>query len=223
MSDSSTIDDLPSPGDSAATQVYRALIEMISRKELVAGSVLQERKLAEALGVSRTPLREALNRLAGSGLLVRQPSGVLTIRPFDIQDYIEILHVRRILEGETAALAATRGVDPGAIERVRRQITDLISNAAPSARDHWAVDDAVHELTATAGGSKLLAKLIRDLRQRTRIFDVKRLPERFLPGCQEHLAILDALATGDAEAARRMMTTHIENVKASILRDLSRL
>lgn len=223
MSNPTTIDGAPSQGESAATQVYRALIDMISRKELVAGSVLQERKLAEALGVSRTPLREALNRLSGTGLLVRQPSGALTVRPFDIQDYIEILHVRRLLEGETAALAAARGVDPEAVRRVREQITSLISNKAPSADDHWAVDDAVHELTAAAAGSRLLAKLIRDLRQRTRMFDVKRLPERFLPGGQEHLAILDALETGDPETARRVMTAHIENVKVSILRDLSRL
>lgn len=208
--------------ESITDQTYRALVQMILSKELMAGVPLQERKLAETLGVSRTPLREAMNRLAGNGILIRLPNRGLTVRSFDIKDYIEVLHVRRLLEGETASLAALR-IRRADIQAVREQILELMSKPNPSTNDHWGVDDALHGLVATAADSQLLSSLIQELRSRTRIFDMKQLPERFLPGCQEHLAILEALETGNPDTARRAMITHIENVKASILQGLSRL
>lgn len=208
--------------ESITDQTYRALVQMILSKELMAGVPLQERKLAETLGVSRTPLREAMNRLAGNGILIRLPNRGLTVRSFDIKDYIEVLHVRRLLEGETASLAALR-IRRADIQVVREQILELMSKPNPSTNDHWGVDDALHGLVATAADSQLLSSLIQELRSRTRIFDMKQLPERFLPGCQEHLAILEALETGNPDTARRAMITHIENVKASILQGLSRL
>src|SRR5690606_27994178 len=147
------------------------------------GVPLQERKLAEVLGVSRTPLREAMNRLVGTGILIRLPNRGFTVRSFNIRDYIEILHVRRLLESETASLAASR-VDRADIQAVRAQILGLMSKPNPSTNDHWGVDDALHGLVAAAAGSQLLSSLIQELRGRTRIFDMKQLPERFLPGCQ---------------------------------------
>jgi DNA-binding GntR family transcriptional regulator len=64
---------------------------------------------------------------------------------------------------------------------------------------------------------------VRDLRRRTRMFNLKRMPERFLPGCLEHLAIVEALEKRDAPAAQRAMTTHLENTKDSILQKLGKI
>ena len=85
------------------------------------------------------------------------------------------------------------------------------------------VDDRLHDLIAVNSGNRMMATMVRDLRRKTRIFNFKRMPERFEPGCQEHLAIIDAIMRGDEVAARAAMSTHIENVKQSIIRKLSEL
>ncbi len=195
---------------------------MILTKTLPPGAAIQERRLADALGVSRTPLRGALSRLEGEGLIVRQPARGLVVKEVTITEYIEVLHVRRILETEAVALAMKR-VAPEELERVCALVEALIARAKPTVAEHWAADDAVHDLIAVGSGNDFMAGIIRDLRRRTRMFNLKRMPDRFLPGCQEHLAILRAMRAGDQGAAQAAMAAHIDNVRASILGKLAEL
>jgi DNA-binding GntR family transcriptional regulator len=199
---------------------YEALLDRILRKALLPGTLLQERRLAEALGVSRTPLREALSRLEGEGLVVRQPGRALMVKPITINDYLDALDVRRLLEPEAAARSIGR-LPAAETDVLREQIQMLLADPTPSPARHWAVDDAVHEAIAAAGGSDLMAGIIRNLRRRTRIFNLTRMPDRFAPGCHEHLAILNAIAAGDAAGAREAMSAHLANVKTSIIQKLT--
>ena len=96
-----------------------------------------------------------------------------------------------------------------------------MANPEPSIRDHWSVDDAVHDAIAQAGGNDLMAGIIQGLRRKTRLFNLKRMPNRFLPGCEEHLALIDAVASGDRRRADQAMAAHIDNVKESILEKLA--
>jgi DNA-binding GntR family transcriptional regulator len=137
-----------------------------------------------------------------------------------VREFIEALHVRRLLEPEAAALAATR-MSAEDILDLKHQVEDLMNQSNPSPGHHWSVDDNIHAAIAGAADNDLMTEIICNLRHKTRIFNLKRMPDRFLPGCREHLILLDALLARDADAARVAMTTHIDNVKASILAKLA--
>jgi DNA-binding GntR family transcriptional regulator len=72
-------------------------------------------------------------------------------------------------------------------------------------------------MISDAAGNKLLAAMILDLRRRTHIFDTNKIPERRVPGAEEHLAMLEAIEAGSSEVARKLMAEHIENAKLAII------
>src|SRR5258708_14065202 len=88
-----------------ADAAYRSVLGKILSHELPGGSVIQERKLAEAVGVSRTPMRDALGRLECEGLLVRLTERLLSVRVIPLQDYLHSLDLRMISEPQQARLA----------------------------------------------------------------------------------------------------------------------
>src|SRR5690348_10875000 len=85
---------------------YGAVLDMIARGTIAAGELVTERQIAARLGMSRTPVREAVRRLEGEGTLERQRNGALVVRPHSMEDFLHALAVRRLLEGEAARLAA---------------------------------------------------------------------------------------------------------------------
>ncbi|RUX85978.1 GntR family transcriptional regulator, partial [Mesorhizobium sp. M7D.F.Ca.US.004.01.2.1] len=96
------------PDKSLSQQIYDRLLNMMIQRELPVGTVLQERKLAEALDVSRTPAREALYRLETEGYISRRPGNSMIVREFSARELVEVLHVRTMLETEAVALAIGR-------------------------------------------------------------------------------------------------------------------
>jgi DNA-binding GntR family transcriptional regulator len=198
---------------------YEKVLDMLLSGELVAGSVLQERRLAEALNISRTPLREALSHLEAEGLVTREVGRLMIVRRISVRSYIEILHVRRLLETEAAGLAAGR-IDKARAEHIRSEIWKLMEIEKPTPTQHWAADDLVHSTIADASENQLLAEQIRDLRRRTHIFNTRRIPSRLKPGSLEHLALIDAVVIGDADKARELMAEHIGNVRLAIVDQL---
>ena len=201
---------------SLSDQAYERLLDMILSGELASGTILQERRLAEALNISRTPTREALGRLESEGLVTRQFGRLLTVRELTVHEFIEILNVRKLLEVEAAGLAAGNVAKERASE-VRAAILRLMNAETPTVAQHWAVDDMVHGLVAEASDNHMLVALIQDLRRRTHMFDMRRIPTRFRASCEEHLALVDAVEKGDVATARKIVGTHIENVKLSII------
>jgi DNA-binding GntR family transcriptional regulator len=198
-----------------AEGAFDALRAMILGGSLPGGVRLQERRLAERLGLSRTPVREAIGRLVGEGYVKRE-GGMLTVSPVSVEDILEILTVRRAVEGEAAEIAAGR-CEPALIANVRAAVTGMLSPADVTPERHWSVDDLVHLTIARATGNKLLIRLVSDLRARTRMFGLARIPRRFDPGKAEHLAILDAIGEGDGAAAAAAMRFHIDNARLAIL------
>lgn len=198
---------------------YDRLLDMLLSGELAAGTPLQERRLAEALNISRTPVREALRQLEAEGLVMRQLGRLMTVSKISVQDYIETLNVRKLLEAEAASLAAGR-ISKAEAEKMRAAIWELMDLDEPTPQQHWQVDDMVHLTIAEAANNKLLTSMIRDLRRRTHIFGTRRIPGRRRPGALEHLALIDALAAGDSQKARQLMADHIENAKAAIIGEL---
>jgi DNA-binding GntR family transcriptional regulator len=209
--------------DPAQTSVGLAAYEqvrgMLLRGALPGGHVIQERKLAEELGFSRTPIREALQRLEGEGLLRRQDR-FLRVTEVTVTEVMEILAVRQSLESEAVRAACGR-MSASLLCGIRTKIKAMADPGVVSDEEHRAVDDLVHLSIARESGNGLLLRLISDLRQKTRLFGLHRIPSRFGPGKEEHLAILEALEAEDPELAVARMRTHIGNARQAILASLA--
>jgi DNA-binding GntR family transcriptional regulator len=213
------MDGLASP-EKLSTVAYGAVLDMILRGTIAAGELVTERQIATRLGMSRTPVREAVRRLEGEGTLERQRDGSLVVRPYSMEDFLHALAVRRLLEGEAARLAAgkvSREVLDAARERIARLRSEGLGDVARQG------DRDFHAAIAEASGNPVLATAISDLRKRTAMFRLGRLPERIDQVCDEHLTIVEALASGDGDTARAAMQTHIDNVRAHLLQRLTAL
>src|SRR6185436_2519346 len=146
------MDELASP-EKLSTVAYGAVLDMILRGTIAAGELVTERQIATRLGMSRTPVREAVRRLEGEGTLERQRDGSLVVRPYSMEDFLHALAVRRLLEGEAARLAAgkvSREVLDAARERIARLRAEGLGDVAR--RD----DRDFHAVVAEASGNPVL-------------------------------------------------------------------
>ncbi|MEM6381936.1 MAG: GntR family transcriptional regulator [Pseudomonadota bacterium] len=191
---------------------YKSISEMIYQRQLRGGEVVVEQRLAEALGVSRTPLREALQRLEGEGLVVKVANRSFVVRRVDLQEYLESLKVREILEPEAAALAIGH-IDQETFRAVRTELNQLKSATKYHTHAHWISDDNLHTMYSDVCGNAVLADTIQALRITTRLFEIERLADRVGPDSSEHLDILAALEANDKTGARRAVRAHIRSLR----------
>jgi Transcriptional regulators len=191
---------------------HAAISDMIRKRELRGGDLIFEAKLAEQLAISRTPLREALQRLEGEGLVVRASGHSYAVRHVDLGEYLQSLKVRELLEGEAAMLAAGH-VPPEEIASVRTEIDRLKRTETYDIEDHWLSDNNLHRLSIDHCGNDVLGRLIRQLRVTSQMFEIARLADRAQPDLTEHLQILDALEAGDGETARQAMQRHMRSLR----------
>lgn len=194
---------------------YMELSRLVLTRALPGGSFVIEGRLAEQLKISRTPMREAILRLAAEGLLVKQGSRSYAVRRVDPVEFFQSLKVRELLEGEAVALAVGR-VPAAAIASLRAEVVELGAQGEQAAI-HWDLDDRIHLLFPDALANRVLAGMIQQLRINTRLFELTSFSGRVEADAAEHLAILDAYAAGDAIRARAAMVTHLRNVAAEIL------
>ena len=216
---------LNAPDKRLALQAYEQILEMILNGGARPGELVNERRLAESLSMSRTPVRDALLMLEGEGLLLRQGSRGLQVRQMRIEDYMDALQVRLLLEPTVAGMAAGN-VPAATVQALRAQIAAL--RALPPdqptdralARD---IDEGIHGAISAAVENRQLSAIIRTMRRQTQIFDLRSMPERLADTCAEHLAILDAVEAGDPERAASAMAAHLARVRDSIIQRLTRL
>ena len=202
-------------------QAYAAVKDMIRQRELRGGEVIVEARIAQALDVSRTPLREALQRLEGEGLVVKTANYSFLVRKVDLAEYLNSLNVRALLEVEATGLAIDR-IPLEKIEFARREIDDLMKASSFDREAHWRSDNTVHGLVADACGNPVLAQMIRTLRVTTNLFEIEAVADRIEPDSTEHLVLLDALESRDAARAKRAMRHHINSLKTSATRGMLR-
>lgn len=206
------IDDATSLSEAA----YIRILELILAGRLQPGNMIQERKLAEMLAMSRTPVREALSRLEAEQLITRSHGRAPVVNQVGIESFVNILDMRRVLEVECAARATGR-IPPEQARRVLKAIDDLVDIPDPTPEQHWEVDELVHLTIADAAGNPLIASTIRDLRRRTHLFNTTRIPKRLLPGASEHVRLVKAVTGDDPDLSRRVMGQHLDNVRDAII------
>ena len=191
----------------AADSLRRAILTL----ELSPGADLDEAGLCAQYDLSRTPLREALQRLEGEGLVRKTANRSFVVRQVDLQEYLESLKLREALEPAAASPALGR-ISSASFRAVRRELVALINATAYHTEAHWASDDNVHRLFSQACGNQVLSNTIEALRVTTRLFEINRLADRLGPDSEEHMAILDALEAADPALARRAVRNHIRSL-----------
>jgi DNA-binding GntR family transcriptional regulator len=210
-----------------ALRAYEQILDLIMSGEARPGELLNERRLAEMLDMSRTPVRDALLMLEAEGLLVRVGKRGLQVKQMRIEDFMDALQVRLLLEPAVARMAVGR-VPAEPLRAVGDDILALLATAEKSDRrpDRGAVrsvDDRLHGMIIDAVQNEQLAGIVRTLRRQTQIFDLRSLPERFEGTCREHLKIIEAVAEGRGDDAGEAMREHLEQVRFSIVARLTRL
>lgn len=198
-------------GHKLAALAYNAVSDMIRHRRLRGGQVITEARLAETLGVSRTPLREALQRLEGEGMVHKGDGRKYVVRQVDIGEYIQSLKLRILIEPE-AAVEAMEVIPGRQLVEVRREITDLMGATAYHTDAHWFSDDRLHNLIIDYCGNDVMADVLRGLRATTRLFEIGNLKDRLTPDSTEHLTIIGALQEKDADAVRRSVSSHVESL-----------
>ena len=209
------------PAESASNltdRAYAVVRRLILQRELSGGEVLVEGRLAERLEMSRTPLREALLRLEGEGLLVRANARSYAVRRITASHYFQCLQVRERLESQAVSLAMGR-VPADDVKALRKNI--LMLDSSQQGSSHWQADDEIHALFARASGNTMLAETIAHLRVLCRLFEVVDPFNRIEDDRAEHLAILDAYLAGKEAAAEEAVVTHLRNLARYTLSRLS--
>lgn len=205
-------------GTSLAAEAHRRIIGMILEGQLPAGAALQEARLGEALGMSRTPVREAIKRIESEGLAV-QSGRFLRVRSLGRPEVEEVFFLRLALE--PAAARAAIGLPAETLSAMEARVRALL--AGTSDEDLWSLDDAFHGMILEAAGNRAATDVVVGLRRRTAMFDHAQVPERTRRGMEEHLGILAALAARDADAAGALMQAHVTHARDAILRRLDAL
>ena len=192
-------------------QVYQALLESILNGELVSGEVVSELSLAKSLGVSRTPVHDALVQLIKDGLVTQDPNRRPVVASFTSDDIREVFELRRLLEGEAAALAALR-IDRPTLSSLRVIADKLEREWGKSGWvERWAdYDEKFHEEIAAASGNSRLHREVTQYRTIHRGLNKTHTGAEVLhQALIEHVRILDALDRRDSPAARAAMESHI--------------
>ncbi|MFS8544517.1 MAG: GntR family transcriptional regulator [Limnochordales bacterium] len=204
------------PSLSRAEFVYTTVRDAILSNKFRPGERLSEERIAQQLQVSRTPVREALKRLHAEGLVEITPHRGAVARDPCGEELAEVCTVRDVLEGLAARLAA-RSISRIELYTLERLLNDMEQAMAEGrVEDLIEFNDQFHDTIWVATRNRYLAQQLRQLRQFISRLQVSTLtlPERQAEAHQEHVALYDALAAGDAEEAERRAREHFRKVEA---------
>lgn len=197
----------------ASDRAYNALREDIIEWRLRPGAVLAEVEQSERLGVSRTPVREALSRLTAEGLTTAAGGRGVVVTDISLESIDELFELRETLEVRAAALAAQRG-EPGVFAELRAQLLlapKLLRTEDPARHEYYALVSRLDDAIDAAVSNSYLANAMRSLR--VHLVRVRRLAAddaaRLHSAAAEHAAIAEAIAAGNPRLAEAATTVHL--------------
>ena len=197
----------------ASDRAYAALRADIVDWRLPPGSVLAEVEQAERLGVSRTPLREALGRLTAEGLAAPHSGRGVVVTDISLDHVRELFELREALECRAAALAAERG-DRNVFGHLHAELTGaagLLGAEDPGRQEYYRLVERLDEAIDAAVGNAYLAQALKNLR--VHLVRVRRMakdnPDRLLEASREHATIAGAIAVGNPTLAAAATTVHL--------------
>lgn len=201
-------------------RVYEAIEESILDGDLAPGDPLPEIRISEELGVSRTPVREAIGKLELEGLVKSIPNRGSLVVGISEKDIDDIYTLRMHIEGLAAKWAAEHSTDEQ-LEQLRGivELQEFYVQRG-GALQVWQLDTRFHKLLYQSSGSHVLQQTLSNFHhyiQRARELSIKK-PGRAVPSVQEHRAIMEAIERHDSAAAERLTAEHIRNAHENILK-----
>jgi DNA-binding GntR family transcriptional regulator len=199
---------------------YKRLYHAFRNIELEPGEALSAVWLSKILGISRTPVREALQQLATDGLIQIIQGRAVAISARSPQEIYDALHVRELLEPASVRLCAT-GIAREDLEHLSRLTMEMEMAAVAGDQLGWSrADMEWHEILCTACPNKLLGEMV--LLARNRMYhrgSDEHVPAEYLvEGTKEHRRVLDAIVSQDGDLAAQLMHDHLQELKENLFR-----
>ena len=226
---SAKIIELPQRGKrltALAERAYTQIKQMVLDNRVHGGEYLLEEDLARTVGVSRTPVREALVQLQNEGLIAIVPRRGIRVVPLTVEDIREVHDIMQWLESQAAFALATREDRAPFVKELRRQVTDMRRALAQNDLDAWAAaNDRFHiGLVASAGNGRLvrICENLLEQSQRVRMFTLRlrKPPSRTTDA---HTSMLKAIEEGDGEKAVAIQVANKKAWLAELMEIVTRL
>lgn len=199
--------------------VFETMRQAIISGHLKPGERLMEVQMAEELGVSRTPVREAIRKLELEGFVVMVPRKGAYVAALSLKDIADVFEIRGALEGLAAGLAAERATEEELeeLERMLVLIAECIEKHDVSTIID--IDTRFHDLLYAASRNDRLKHILSNLREQIQRFRAQSLarPGRLKRALTEHKAIVEALQQRDPDLAQRLAQEHIENAENELM------
>ena len=192
-------------------EVAELLRQRIFRRELEPGSWIDEVKIAQEFGISRTPLREALKVLAAEGLITMKVRRGAYVTEVSEQDLDEVYHLLALLESDAAAVAATRATEGelGELRSLHQELEDAVHD-----RDRFfAINERFHMRLLEISGNRWRNQMVADLRKVMKLNRHNSLLKsgRIEESLAEHRGVMEALEQRDAAKVMQRMQEHFRN------------
>jgi DNA-binding GntR family transcriptional regulator len=195
-----------------AEAVYEVLCAAIRQRRFHAGERIREEEIAEALGVSRTPVREALHRLESRGLIELVGRGFAVVQP-DRRQTFELYAVREILEGSAARFAAQHASEPeiSVLHRLNQEFADALGEPERLAT----INRAFHQALNDAAHNRYLTQLLNELHDTLGLLPGTTLtaPGRAAAAHDDHARLIAAIERHDADEAEQIARDHIKKAQ----------
>ena len=207
---------------SLSEQAYRLIRRMIVRLQLAPGAVIREDELQQKLGIGRTPIREALQRLARDQFLVVIPRRGMIVSNIDVTELSMLYETRAILEPYAARLACQRGRTEHWTRM--REVLESAKRPGVTPDDLINIDSECHEIVWTAAGNRFLTDTLEMLYAQSNRLWHMYLAEVADMGhaVGEHVEILNALESGNGDFAYQLSEAHVRSFDAQVRQAVTR-
>jgi DNA-binding GntR family transcriptional regulator len=198
---------------------YEWLLGEITGFRLRSGSALSENRIADQLGISRTPVREALQRLEKEGLIRRTNNARFTVSQLSVDEVNDACDLLEVLDTYVCRKAANQLTDAD-VAALTQSIDEMRHAAAADDRASWsAADLAFHRLVNGIAGNQLVAETVKETRRRIQRFWLRTssLQSRLEACSQEHLVLAEAMINKDYDAIEPAVKEHIGHMRQRIL------
>jgi len=203
---------------------YERIKDALQHASLNPGYVLSETRLSQALGISRTPVREALHQLAQEGMVQVIPGRAVTVAAPSVRSVLNVVHLRMLLEPELARLA-TEIISSAELEALQDTVSAMEAACSGGDQRSWSrADTKFHEILGKACPNELLGEIVVQMRNRAHHLaniDSQTNPARLEACTAEHRTLVDRIVARDAEGAAGAMRRHIEKLRESLFTRLT--
>lgn len=195
-------------------QAYLEIKRRILDNELSPNVIMLEKELADLLGMSRTPVREALIRLSNEGMVEVRPRHGMRVLPLSADDMIEIYQILTALETQAAELVAEKGLTEDQLNQLNQSVDEMDQALENDDLEAWSkADERFHMLLVKFSGNKRLVNVVNtyfDQSHRARLFTLRLRPKP-LNSNNDHREVVAAIEAGDAKKAAQYHREHREN------------